>query len=78
MSFILVITEILQETIPNILDLTKDKGQRSKDYKLLQEYAEVFPKEVLGLPPKRGIEFSINLIPQETLVSKSPYRMSTL
>jgi hypothetical protein len=35
-------------------------------------------KEVLGLPLKRDIDFSINLIPGAALVSKTPYRMSTL
>jgi hypothetical protein len=34
-------------------------------------------KEVLGLPPKRDINFSINLITRATLVSKTPYKMST-
>lgn len=30
------------------------------------------------LPPKRDIDFTINLVPRVALVSKSPYRMSTL
>jgi hypothetical protein len=34
-------------------------------------------KEVPGLPLKRDIDFSINLMPGEALVSKTPYRMST-
>jgi hypothetical protein len=34
-------------------------------------------KEILGLPPKRDIELSINIISGTTLVSKIPYRMST-
>jgi hypothetical protein len=34
-------------------------------------------KEVPGLSPKRDIDFSINLMPGEALVSKTPYRMST-
>jgi hypothetical protein len=34
-------------------------------------------KEVLGLPPKRDIDFSINLMPGATPVSKTPYMMST-
>jgi hypothetical protein len=31
----------------------------------------------LGLPPKRDIDFSINLMPGVAPVSKTPYRMST-
>jgi hypothetical protein len=38
----------------------------------------VFPEEVPGLPPRRYIEFSIELVPGVVLVSRTPYRMSTL
>ena len=36
-----------------------------------------FPDEIPGLPPKRDINFTIELVPGETPVSKAPYRMST-
>ena len=35
-------------------------------------------KEIPSLPPKREIDFSINLMPGATPISKTPYRMSTL
>jgi hypothetical protein len=47
------------------------------DHEVLIEFKDVFQK-VPGLPPKRDINFSINLILGETPVSKVPYRMSTL
>jgi hypothetical protein len=31
-----------------------------------------------GLPSNRDIDFSINMIPRESPISKTPYRMSTL
>jgi hypothetical protein len=34
--------------------------------------------EILGFPPKRDIDFSIDLMPRAALVSKTPYSMSTL
>jgi hypothetical protein len=34
-------------------------------------------KDIQRLPPKRDINFSINLMPGKTPVSKTPYRMST-
>jgi len=37
---------------------------------------DVFPDEILGLPPKREIEFAIDLIPGAGPVSISPYRMT--
>jgi hypothetical protein len=47
-----------------------------EDYVVLKEFEYVF-KKVLGIPPKRGIDFSINLMPRAAPVSKTPYRMST-
>jgi hypothetical protein len=55
----------------------KDKVPNLEDYAVLEEFEDVF-KEVPGLPPKRDIDFSINLIPGAAPVSKTPYRMSTL
>ena len=48
-----------------------------KDCAILKEFEDVF-KEIPGLPPKRDIDFSINLIPGAAPVSKTPYRMNTL
>ena len=44
---------------------------------MLQEFRDVFPDEILGLPPKRDIDFMIELVPGVAPVSKTPYRMST-
>jgi hypothetical protein len=42
---------------------------------LLQEYMDVFPQDVLpGLPPIRGIEYQIDLIPGASLPNRTPYR----
>ena len=37
----------------------------------------MFPNEISGLPQERDIDFKIELVPGTTLVSKTPYRMST-
>jgi hypothetical protein len=39
------------------------------------EYADVFPDELPGMPPDRDIEFTIELQPETTPISKRPYRM---
>jgi hypothetical protein len=54
----------------------KDKVPNLEDHVVLEDFEDVF-KEVLGLPPKRDIIFSINLMPGAAPVSKPPYRMST-
>jgi hypothetical protein len=42
---------------------------------ILQEYADVFPREVpVGLPPLQGIEHQIDLIPGASLLNRAPYR----
>ena len=41
---------------------------------ILQEYADVFPKEMPpGLPPIRGIEHQIDLIPGASLPNRAAY-----
>ena len=37
----------------------------------------MFPDEIPRLPPKRDIDFTIELVPEAAPVSKAPYRMST-
>ena len=43
---------------------------------LVREFEEVFPEEVLGLPPRREVDFSIDLVPGAGPVSIAPYRMA--
>ena len=44
---------------------------------LLQEFQDVFPDELPpGLPPLRGIEHRIDLIPGTPLSNKAPYRIN--
>ena len=54
----------------------KDKVSNLEEHVVLEEFEGAF-KEVPGLPPKRDIDFSINLMPGEAPVSKTPYKMST-
>jgi hypothetical protein len=54
----------------------KDKMSNIEYYEVLKYFEDVF-KEISGFPPKRDIDFSINLMPGATPVSKTPYRMST-
>jgi hypothetical protein len=47
------------------------------EHPILTEYRDVFPEEVPSLPPRRYIDFSIELIPGAVPMSRAPYRMST-
>jgi hypothetical protein len=36
----------------------------------------MFPEELPGFPPKRELEFTINLNPGTELITRTPYQMS--
>eukprot|EP00253_Pinus_taeda_P016051 PITA_16051 len=57
---------------------SKDKTATLDNIPVIQEFADVFPEEIPGMPPKRDIDFTIELIPGATPISRAPYRMSTL
>jgi hypothetical protein len=42
---------------------------------VIQEYPDVFPKELSGMPPDRDKEFLIELLPGTPPISKRPYKM---
>jgi len=43
---------------------------------VVEEYADVFPDEILELPPSMDVDFTIDLIPGGGPVSMAPYRMA--
>nr|XP_027082242.1 uncharacterized protein LOC113704548 [Coffea arabica] len=47
-----------------------------EDVPVVGEYSDVFPDELVNLPPQREIEFEINLLPKTSPISKTPYRMA--
>ncbi|CAN6463009.1 unnamed protein product [Victoria cruziana] len=49
---------------------------RVEQIPVVQEYLDVFPEELPGLPPEREVEFTIELISGTQPISKAPYRMA--
>ncbi|MBC1496232.1 hypothetical protein HCI94_13525, partial [Listeria welshimeri] len=43
---------------------------------IVQDYPDVFPEDLPGMPPKRDIEFRIDLVPGTNPIHKRPYRMA--
>jgi hypothetical protein len=69
MFFVLMYKDILlsNNDLPSTLP--------SAVFDVLQDYEDVFPAEVPpGLPPKRGIEHQIDLVPGASLPNRPPYR----
>ncbi|KAI3746537.1 hypothetical protein L6452_08971 [Arctium lappa] len=52
------------------------KQKRLQDIPVVQEFPEVFPEELPGLPPPRQVEFRIELVPGAAPVAKAPYRLA--
>nr|GEX68867.1 hypothetical protein [Tanacetum cinerariifolium] len=42
----------------------------------VQDFFEVFPEDLLGIPPTCQVEFQIDLIPGATPVARAPYRLA--
>jgi hypothetical protein len=55
--------------------LNQTKAVALEDIRVVQEYPDVFPEELPGMPPDRDIEFLIELLPGTPPISKRPYRM---
>jgi hypothetical protein len=60
-----------------VLKIIEGAKPSPDDHPILREYRDVFPEEVPGLPPRRDIDFSIELAPGAVPVSRTPYQMST-
>ncbi|GJW83533.1 putative reverse transcriptase domain-containing protein [Tanacetum coccineum] len=56
----------------------KSDEKRIEDIPVVREFPKVFPKDLLGLPPVRQVEFQIDLIPRTEPVARSPYRLDPL
>jgi hypothetical protein len=56
--------------------LKQIKAIALEDIRVVQDFLDVFPEELPGMPPDRDIEFLIELFPGTPPISKRPYRMS--
>ena len=43
---------------------------------VVREFPNVFPEELLGIPPEREVDLSIEIVPGTTPLSRPPYRMA--
>ncbi|KAL5559354.1 hypothetical protein UlMin_035565 [Ulmus minor] len=53
-----------------------ENGLPANQVPVVQEFVDVFPEDLPGLPPDREIKFSIDLVPGTAPMSKAPYRMA--
>jgi hypothetical protein len=55
----------------------KEDTMSIEQYPVLSKFSDVFPKELPGLPPKRELEFTIELKLGMKPITKAPYHMMT-
>ena len=61
------------------MSLTAEESSDSRvpyDVLVVSEFVDVFPEELPSLSPRREVNFSIDLVPGATPISKAPYRLS--
>jgi hypothetical protein len=51
-------------------------AQKLEDILVAREYPNVFPDDLPGMPPDREVEFTIELQPGTTPISRRPYKMT--
>ncbi|GJS40052.1 putative reverse transcriptase domain-containing protein [Tanacetum coccineum] len=54
----------------------KSEKKRLEDVPKVQDFSEVFPEDLPGLPPTRQVEFQIDLVPGAAPVARAPYRLA--
>ncbi|GJY25748.1 putative reverse transcriptase domain-containing protein [Tanacetum coccineum] len=54
----------------------KSEEKRLEDVPIVQNFPEVFPEDLPGLPPTRQVEFQIDLVPGAAPVARAPYRLA--
>lgn len=64
-------------SMTNSEDKAESTGENSTIL-IVDEFPNVFPDELPGLPPVQEIEFCIDLVPGTTLISIAPYRMAPI
>ncbi|GKE37204.1 putative reverse transcriptase domain-containing protein [Tanacetum coccineum] len=55
---------------------TSSEKKIVEDVPIVNEFLDVFPKELSGIPPERKVEFRIDLIPSATPIAKTSYRLA--
>ena len=61
--------------LASIMNASKE-GSTVDEIRVVYKYADVFPEDLPDLPPNRGVEFAIDLLPRTTPIFKAPYRMA--
>ncbi|XP_066165906.1 uncharacterized protein [Oryza sativa Japonica Group] len=70
------VASLNQAAIEGQTETVEKSPRKLEDIPIVQEYPEVFPEDLTTMPPKREIEFRIDLAPGTAPIYKRPYRMA--
>ncbi len=64
-----------QSDIEALDNIQLNQAQAVEETRIVNEFPDVFPEELPGMPPDRDIEFVIELVPGTAPIYKRPYKM---
>ena len=70
--------KVLDVTVTDEEQINNEDKLKLEDIPIPRGYSNVFPEDILGLPPKRELDFTIDLVPGAVPSLKSPYQMNIL
>jgi hypothetical protein len=68
---------VTAKSVANRTKANRLDASQGSEVPVVNEFPDVFPEELPGMPPNRDIKFVIELKPGTTLIYKTPYRMAT-
>ena len=66
---------VATQSASEIYRVNQLEGTTIEDIRIVNEYPDVFPDELPGMPPEQDIEFIIKIFPGTAPIAKRPYRM---
>nr|GFC11286.1 hypothetical protein [Tanacetum cinerariifolium] len=63
--------------LASIMDTSSD-GPSLETHPVVQDFSDVYLKELSGIPPEREVEFGIELVPGTQPISKALYHMAPI
>jgi hypothetical protein len=63
--------------VANCVNVKQLDASQGSEVPVVNEFPDVFPEELPGMPPDRDIEFVIEFKPGTSRIYKTPYRMAT-
>ncbi|XP_075521418.1 uncharacterized protein LOC142554637 [Primulina tabacum] len=65
-----------QAFLASVVSIRDTASQTIEEVEVIKEFPDVFPNDVIGVPQKREVEFSIELMAGTVPISKIPYRLA--